>query len=82
MAASALANLPNHSFVFIDANIFVYGLSGLAAGAMVAAFTFTVGAVVDRFSYRPAFVAADVLPLFAMACVLLLIRSPQASGTQ
>ncbi len=60
----------------------VTGLSGLAAGAIGAAFTFAVGAVVDHFSYRPAFVAAGVLPLFATACVLLLIRSPQVSGTQ
>lgn len=28
MAVSALPSLPNHSFVLIDANIFVYGLSG------------------------------------------------------
>lgn len=28
MAASALASLPSRSFVFIDANVFVYGLSG------------------------------------------------------
>jgi predicted nucleic acid-binding protein len=27
----ALANLPDHSFVFIDANIFVYGLTGQSA---------------------------------------------------
>src|SRR2546426_3524885 len=28
MAASALSNLPSSSFIFIDANLFVYGLSG------------------------------------------------------
>ncbi|HMD99732.1 MAG TPA: hypothetical protein VKM93_20685 [Terriglobia bacterium] len=28
MATSTLRNLPGHSFIFIDANIFVYGLSG------------------------------------------------------
>ncbi len=28
MATSALPNLPSQSFIFIDANIFVYGLSG------------------------------------------------------
>ena len=28
MAASALSNLPGNSFIFIDANLFVYGLSG------------------------------------------------------
>jgi predicted nucleic acid-binding protein len=28
MAASTLPNVPSHSFIFIDANIFVYGLTG------------------------------------------------------
>ena len=28
MAASALLNLPDKSFIFVDANIFVYGISG------------------------------------------------------
>jgi len=28
MAATALSNLPSNSFIFIDANLFVYGLSG------------------------------------------------------
>ncbi len=31
MAASTLPNLAGHSFIFIDANIFVYGLSGQSA---------------------------------------------------
>lgn len=31
MAASALPNIPSHSFVFIDANIFVYGVSRQSA---------------------------------------------------
>jgi predicted nucleic acid-binding protein len=31
MAASVLSSLRSHSFIFIDANIFVYGLSGQSA---------------------------------------------------
>jgi predicted nucleic acid-binding protein len=31
MASAALASLPSHSFIFIDANIFIYGLSGQSA---------------------------------------------------
>src|SRR5271163_3506200 len=46
----------------------VTGLSGLAAGLAGAAFTFIVGLTVDRFSYRPAFLVAGLLPLFATAC--------------
>lgn len=54
----------------------VTGLSGLAAGLAGAVFTFAVGFLVDRFSYGPAFLAAGLLPLFATACVFLLIRKP------
>ncbi|MBT9332614.1 MFS transporter [Paracidobacterium acidisoli] len=57
----------------------VTGLSGLAAGLAGAAFTFAVGATVDRFSYRPAFFAAALLPILATIFVFLLIRSPKAS---
>ena len=58
----------------------VTGLSGLAAGLGGAAFTFVVGATVDRFSYGPAFVAAGLLPIFATICLSLLIR-PRLTGT-
>ncbi len=56
----------------------VTGLSGLAAGLVSAAFTFAVGILVDRFSYTPAFLTAGLMPLFATACVFLLIRPPGA----
>jgi ACS family hexuronate transporter-like MFS transporter len=55
----------------------VTGLSGLAAGLVGALFTFAVGMIVDRFSYGPAFLIAGLMPLFATACVLLLIRAPR-----
>jgi MFS transporter, ACS family, hexuronate transporter len=57
----------------------VTGLSGLAAGLAGAAFQIAVGAVVDRFSYVPAFIAAGLLPLFATASVLILVRQRPAS---
>jgi ACS family hexuronate transporter-like MFS transporter len=57
----------------------VTGLSGLAAGLVGAVFTFAVGILVDRFSYAPAFLAAGLLPLFATASILLLIRAPRVS---
>jgi len=52
----------------------VTGLSGLAAGLAGTVFTLVVGVLVDRYSYRPAFVAAGLLPLFATVSVLLLVR--------
>jgi ACS family hexuronate transporter-like MFS transporter len=54
----------------------VTGLSGLAAGLVGAGFTFLVGILVDRFSYRPAFIVAGLLPVLATACLFLLIRAP------
>src|SRR3984885_11378891 len=54
----------------------VTGLSGLAAGMVGAVFTMAVGILVDRFSYGPAFLVAGLLPLFATASLLLLVRSP------
>src|ERR1700734_3242720 len=52
----------------------VTGLSGFAAGLLSAVFTFAVGFLVDRFSYRPAFLAAGLLPVLATLCVFFLIR--------
>ena len=54
----------------------VTGLSGLAAGLVGAVFTMAVGILVDRFSYAPAFLVAGLLPLFATACLLFLVRAP------
>jgi ACS family hexuronate transporter-like MFS transporter len=56
----------------------VTGLSGLAAGLVGALFTFAVGMLVDRFSYGPAFLVAGLLPLFATACLFLLVRAPDS----
>ena len=54
----------------------VTGLSGLAAGIVGSVFTFCVGVLVDRFSYAPAFLVAGLLPLFATACLIFLVRDP------
>jgi ACS family hexuronate transporter-like MFS transporter len=55
----------------------VTGLSGLAAGLVGAVFTMAVGILVDRYSYGPAFLVAGLMPLFATASILLLIRAPR-----
>ena len=59
----------------------VTGLSGLAAGLVSAVFTLAVGMLVDRFSYGPAFLVAGLMPLFATACLFLLIRAPRSSAS-
>jgi ACS family hexuronate transporter-like MFS transporter len=53
----------------------VTGLSGLGAGAVSTVFTLLIGALVDRFSYVPAFIVAGVMPLLATVSILVLIRS-------
>jgi MFS transporter, ACS family, hexuronate transporter len=52
----------------------VTGLSGLAAGLLGAGFTLVVGHIVDRFSYRPAFVAAGLMPILATVFLFMLVR--------
>jgi ACS family hexuronate transporter-like MFS transporter len=58
----------------------VTGLSGFGAGCVGALFTLAVGAIVQKFSYFPAFLAAGLVPLLATASVLLLIREPKRAG--
>lgn len=58
----------------------VTGLSGLAAGLAGAGFTYAVGVLVDRFSYRPAFLAAGLLPVLATIFLLALVRTPHPAS--
>jgi ACS family hexuronate transporter-like MFS transporter len=57
----------------------VTGVSGLAAGLVGTLFTFAVGMLVDRFSYGPAFLVAGLMPLFATASIVLLVREPRGA---
>ena len=52
----------------------VCGLSGTGAATGGMVFTLIVGAVVDRFSYLPIFVAAGVMPLLAFGFILWGVR--------
>ena len=54
----------------------VTGLSGLAAGLVGVGFTLFVGLIVDKFSYRPAFLSAGLMPILATAFLYLLIPVP------
>jgi ACS family hexuronate transporter-like MFS transporter len=56
----------------------VTGLSGLAAGLIGTGFTLLVGLIVDKFSYRPAFIAAGLMPILATVLLYLLIKPPPA----
>jgi ACS family hexuronate transporter-like MFS transporter len=58
----------------------VTGVSGLGAGLAGAVFTLVVGWLVDKFSYKPVFFAAAIIPLLATAGVLVLIRARAIPG--
>ena len=51
----------------------VSGLSGTGAGLGGIVFTVLTGIIVDRFSYRPIFIGAALLPLLGLVAVQLLI---------
>jgi MFS transporter, ACS family, hexuronate transporter len=53
----------------------VSGLSGTGAGLGGIAFTWLTGVLVDRFSYRPVFIIAGLMPLLAFVLVHILIRN-------
>ena len=50
------------------------GITGAGEGIVNMVLMVAVGAVVDRFSYGPVFVAAGVMPLLALGAVFLLVR--------
>lgn len=54
------------------------GLCGSAAGVGGMISTLTIGWVVDRWSYAPAFVAAAVAPVIAASLVLYFVRRREA----
>jgi ACS family hexuronate transporter-like MFS transporter len=53
----------------------VSGLGGTAAGIGSIAAIYTTGWVSDRYSFAPILMGASVLPLVAMAAMLLLVRN-------
>ena len=57
----------------------VSGLSGTAAGIGTIGATFLIGHVADSTSFAPVLVGASVVPLFAVAAVLLLVRNTAAT---
>ena len=58
----------------------VAGLGGFCGAVMGIIFTLAAGAIVDRFSYYPVFVAAGVCPLIATAAILILVREPRGAA--
>jgi ACS family hexuronate transporter-like MFS transporter len=57
----------------------VSGLGGTAAGIGTIAATYATGVVADQYSFEPILIGASVVPLLAMAAVLLLVRNNEAT---
>jgi ACS family hexuronate transporter-like MFS transporter len=57
----------------------VAGLGGSAAGIGTIAATYLTGIVADRYSFEPLLIGASLIPLVAMAAVLLCVRNGQAT---
>lgn len=58
----------------------VAGLGGSAAGIGTIAATFLTGVVADRYSFEPLLIGASLIPLVAMAAVLLFVRNGRATA--
>jgi ACS family hexuronate transporter-like MFS transporter len=53
----------------------VSGLGGTGAGIGTIAAIYTTGWVSDRYSFTPILIGASILPLVAVAAMLLLVRN-------
>ncbi|MFN7924233.1 MAG: MFS transporter [Bryobacteraceae bacterium] len=52
----------------------VSGMGGTAAGLGTIAATYLTGAVSDKYSFEPILIGASLIPLLAMAAILILVR--------
>ena len=57
----------------------VAGLGGSAAGIGTIAATYLTGYVADRYSFEPLLIGASLIPLAAMAALVVLVRDPASS---
>jgi ACS family hexuronate transporter-like MFS transporter len=57
----------------------VSGLSGTAAGLGTIAATYLTGIVADKYSFEPLLIGGSLIPLVAMAALLLLVRNNEAT---
>jgi MFS transporter, ACS family, hexuronate transporter len=64
---------PSHSVASVS------GMSGTGAGLGTIAATYAIGKVADARSFEPVLIAASLVPLGAMAAVLLLVRNNRAT---
>jgi ACS family hexuronate transporter-like MFS transporter len=64
---------PSHSVASVS------GMSGTGAGIGTIAATYAIGKVADAKSFEPVLIAASIVPLAAMAAVLMLVKNNRAT---
>jgi ACS family hexuronate transporter-like MFS transporter len=57
----------------------VSGMSGTGAGIGTILATYLTGVVADKWSFEPVLIVASLVPLVAMAAILLLVRNDRAT---
>jgi MFS transporter, ACS family, aldohexuronate transporter len=57
----------------------VSGMSGTGAGIGTILATYLTGVVADRWSFEPVLIVASLVPLVAMAAILILVRNDSAT---
>jgi ACS family hexuronate transporter-like MFS transporter len=57
----------------------VSGMSGTGAGIGTILATYLTGVVADRYSFEPILIAGSLVPLLAMAAILVLVRNDKAT---
>jgi ACS family hexuronate transporter-like MFS transporter len=77
--STIILNLP--ADLFPSASVAsVSGLGGTRAGLGTIGAIYLTGWVTDRYSFEPILVGASVVPIIALAAVLLLVRNTAATG--
>ncbi len=79
-AFSTIANTLPADLFAADAVASVSGLGGTGAGLGTILSTFSIGYLADHFGFQPVLITASLVPLSAMALVLLLVRNTSHSG--
>lgn len=79
-AFSTIANTLPADLFAADAVASVSGLGGTGAGLGTIFSTYSIGYLADHFGFQPVLIVASLIPLSAMALVLLLARNTCHSG--
>ena len=75
----ALAKELGVSRMMENEKFIAWGKPGTGAGIGTIVATYTTGYVADHYSFEPLLIGASLVPLIAMAALLLLVRNTEAT---